>query len=123
MTAPKPAPKPTAKSSVSKNVEENGTTAECRTSSVFVSCAKPLCNLIVNLQVETETGQTRVEDFDLDSLLYDIVKFDPSKVVQQQQQQQTQPQQMPLPVANNVQQDDIPDSGVPEQQSPQDGNI
>ena len=82
----------------------------------------------MNLQVETETGQTRVkepaEDFDLDSLLYDIVKFDPSKVVQQQQQQQTQPQQMPLPITNNVQQDDVPDSGgVPEEQSPQDGNI
>ena len=25
------------------------------------------------------------EDFDLDSLLYDIVKFDPNKIVQQQQ--------------------------------------
>ena len=79
--------------------------------------------------METETGQTRVkdpaEDFDLDSLLYDIVKFDPSKVVQQHQQ--TQPQQIAQPVTNDVQQDDVPDSGgvpsVNEQQSPQDGNI
>lgn len=68
------------------------------------------------------------EDFDLDSLLYDIVKFDPHKAVQQQQQ--TQPQQMSLPVANNVQQDmstDMTDSGAPpsanNQQSPQDGNV
>ena len=63
------------------------------------------------------------EDFDLDSLLYDIVKFDPSKVVQQQ----TQPQQQS--VTNNIQaavSADVTDSGAPptvnEQQSPQDGN-
>lgn len=68
------------------------------------------------------------EDFDLDSLLYDIVKFDPSKVVQQNQQ--TQPQQMSIPVANNLQQEmttGVGDSGAPptvnEQQSPQDGNV
>lgn len=66
------------------------------------------------------------EDFDLDSLLYDIVKFDPSKVVQQQ----TQPQQLQS-VSNNVQavavSADVTDSGalptVNEQQSSQDGNI
>ena len=74
--------------------------------------------------METETGQTRVqeEDFDLDSLLYDIVKFDPSKVVQQQ----TQPQQTSQPVTNNVQQEeDVPDSGdVPSVEQPsQDGNV
>jgi len=32
------------------------------------------------------------EEFDLDSLLYDIVKFDPNKVVQQQQQKPQLPQ-------------------------------
>ena len=74
--------------------------------------------------METETGQTRVqeEDFDLDSLLYDIVKFDPSKVVQQQ----TQPQQTSRPVTNNVQQEeDVPDSGDVRsvEQPSQDGNV
>lgn len=65
------------------------------------------------------------EDFDLDSLLYDIVKFDPSKVVQEQ----VQPQQMSA-VANNAHEEvstDLTDSGasaaVNEGQSPQDGNI
>ena len=78
--------------------------------------------MFIYFQVETETGQTRVEeDFDLDSLLYDIVKFDPSKVVQQLQQ--TQPQLMPQPVTSNVQQaDDVPGvTIVNEPQSPQDG--
>lgn len=72
--------------------------------------------------------EDQAEDFDLDSLLYDIVKFDPNKVVQQQQP--TQPQQMSLAIANNVQQGtstDVTDSGAPptanDQQSPQDGNL
>ena len=72
--------------------------------------------------------EDHAEDFDLDSLLYDIVKFDPNKVVQQQQQ--TPPQQMSLAIANNVQQvtsTDVTDSGAPPTannlQSPQDGNV
>lgn len=102
--------------------------------------------------METETGQTRMvaqgnlirtcscfyllcadpaEDFDLDSLLYDIVKFDPTQVVQQHQHtQQQQPSLVVVPTTttNNVQQvSDAPEPGAPptvnEQQSPQDGNI
>jgi len=38
------------------------------------------------------------EEFDLDSLLYDIVKFDPNKVVQQQQQKPAQ--QLPQDVVD-----------------------
>jgi len=40
------------------------------------------------------------EDFDLDSLLYDIVKFDPNKIVQQQQQKPLQ--QLPHDVIDGV---------------------
>lgn len=71
--------------------------------------------------------EDQAEDFDLDSLLYDIVKFDPTKVVQQQQQTSSQ-QTVSATAANNQHgvSADMVDSGAPptvaEQQSPQEGN-